>query len=72
MLLDLCRQGLRIGDVAVEHLDGDRTAVGRAEQAIDNLQRAPAAVAARANEMPSWYAQADIETVYPEYYALKK
>ncbi len=45
-LLDLCRQRHRIGGVAVKHLDGNRTAIGRAQQAIDNLQRALLAVAA--------------------------
>ena len=39
-LVDLGGQRHRIGGVAVEDLDGDRTAVGRAEQAIDDLQRA--------------------------------
>ena len=45
-LLDLWRQRLRIAGVAVEHLDGDRAAVGRAEQAIDDLQRALPAITA--------------------------
>ena len=45
-LLDLGRQGHRIGGVAVKHLDGDRAAVGGAEQAVDDLQRALPAVAA--------------------------
>ena len=40
------RQRHRIGGVAVEHLDGDRAAVGGAEQAVDDLQRALPAVAA--------------------------
>jgi len=43
---DLGRERHGIGDVAIEHLDGDRTAVGRAEQAVGDLQRALAAVAA--------------------------
>ena len=45
-LVDLARQRHRIGGVAVEHLDGNRAAVGGAEQAVDDLQRALAAVAA--------------------------
>src|SRR4051794_15069986 len=45
-LVDLGSQGLRIGGVAVEDFDGDWAAVGGAEQAIDNLQRALPAVTA--------------------------
>ena len=45
-LVDLRRQGGRIAGVAVEDLDGDRAAVGRAEQAVDDLQGALPAVAA--------------------------
>jgi hypothetical protein len=44
--LDLGRQGLRIAGVTLKDLDGDRTAIGDAEQAVDNLQRTLAAVAA--------------------------
>ena len=44
--LDLCRQRHRVGCVAVEDLDRNRAAVGGTEQAIDDLQRAAAAVAA--------------------------
>ena len=43
---DLIGQGQRIAGVSFEHLDGDRAAVGRAEQAIDDLQLALLAVAA--------------------------
>src|SRR5208282_2508814 len=39
-LLDLWCQGRRIAGVAVEYLDGDRAAVGGAEQAVDDLQGA--------------------------------
>ena len=45
-LVDLRRQRHRIGGVAREHLDGDRTAVRGAEQAVDDLQAAPLAVTA--------------------------
>src|SRR6202042_1414294 len=37
-LLDLWRQGLRIAGVTVEHLNGDRTTIRGAEQAVDDLQ----------------------------------
>jgi hypothetical protein len=39
-LLDLGGQRDRIGRVAVKHLNGDRAAVGGAEQAVGDLQRA--------------------------------
>src|SRR3954467_514612 len=45
-LVDLGSQGLRIGGVAVEDFDGDWAAIGGAEQAIDDLQRALPAVTA--------------------------
>jgi hypothetical protein len=45
-LLDLRGQSLRIAGVAVEHLDGDGAAVGRAEQSIHDLQRALLSIAA--------------------------
>ena len=45
-LVDLARQRHRIGGIAVKHLDGDRAAIGGAEQAIDDLQRALPAVTA--------------------------
>ena len=45
-LLDLGGQRHRVGGVALEHLDRDGTAVGGAEQAIDDLQRALRAVTA--------------------------
>ena len=45
-LLDLCRQRHRVGGVAIKDLDGDRAAIGSAEQTVDDLQRALAAVAA--------------------------
>jgi hypothetical protein len=48
-LLELGNLGgerLRIGGVAVEHLDRDRASVRRAEQAIDDLQGSRAAIAA--------------------------
>ncbi len=45
-LLDLCRQGHRVRRVAVKDLNGDRAAVGSAEQAVGDLQRALPAVAA--------------------------
>ena len=35
----------RVGGIALEHLDGDRAAVGRAQQAVDDLQLASLAVA---------------------------
>ena len=43
---DLAGQGHRIGGIAIEHLDGDRAAVGRAEQAVGDLQRPLAVIAA--------------------------
>jgi hypothetical protein len=45
-LLDLWRQGLWIAGVAIEDLDGDWAAVRRAEQAVDDLQRALFAITA--------------------------
>ncbi len=45
-LVDLCGQGFRVGGVAVEDLDGNWAAVRGAEQAVDDLQRALAAVTA--------------------------
>ena len=45
-LVDLRRQRRRIAGVAVEHFDGDRAAIRRAEQAVDDLQGALPAVAA--------------------------
>jgi hypothetical protein len=45
-LVDLCRQRHRIGGVAIKHFDGNRTAVGSAEQTVDNLQCTLPAVAA--------------------------
>src|SRR3981081_4604592 len=45
-LVDLRRQGHRIGGVAFEHLDRYRAAVGRAHQADDNLRPVTAVVAA--------------------------
>ena len=44
--LDLCCQRHWVGGVAIKHLDGNRTAVGGAEQTVDNLQRAFLTVAA--------------------------
>src|SRR5439155_8930870 len=45
-LLDLRRQGQRIGGIALEHLDGDRATVGGAHQANDNLRPVAPVVAA--------------------------
>ena len=45
-LLDLCGERHRVSGVAVKHLDGNGTAVGSAEQTVDNLQRAFLAVTA--------------------------
>src|SRR5689334_3269737 len=45
-LFDLRRQRHRIAGVAVEHLDRDGAAIGSAEQAVGDLQRALATVAA--------------------------
>ena len=45
-LRDLRSERLRVAGIAVEDLDGDRAAVGRAEQAIDDLQGALASVPA--------------------------
>ena len=39
-LADLGGQGLRVGGVALEHLDGHRYAGGRAQQPVDDLQPA--------------------------------
>ena len=43
---NLARERHRIGGIAVEHLDGDRAAVGGTEETINDLQRAFPAVAA--------------------------
>ena len=43
-LVDLRAEGLRVGDVAREHLDRHRATIGGAEQAIDDLQLALLAV----------------------------
>ena len=48
-LVDLARQGHRIGGITFKHLDGDRAAIRGAEQAVDDLQRALPAVAAIAS-----------------------
>ena len=45
-LLDLGRQRHRVGGVARQHLDGDGTAVGGAQQAVDDLRLALLAVTA--------------------------
>src|SRR4051794_16513712 len=45
-LVDLRRQRRGISSVAIEHLDGHRTAVRGAEQAVDDLQAALLAVPA--------------------------
>src|SRR5437660_10660853 len=45
-LVDLRRQGQRIGSVAFEHLDRDRAALGRAHQADDQLRPVATMVAA--------------------------
>ena len=42
---DLVAERRGVAGRALEHLDGDRTAIGRAEQAIDDLQLALLAVA---------------------------
>jgi len=39
-VVDLRGERHRVGDVAGQHLDGHRTAVGRAQQARDDLQLA--------------------------------
>jgi hypothetical protein len=45
-LVDLrCQRG-RIAGVALKDLNGDRTAVGGTEQAVDDLQTAPLAITA--------------------------
>jgi hypothetical protein len=44
-LVDLCGERARIGGVALEHLDRHRATVGRAQQAVDDLQLALLAVA---------------------------
>ena len=43
--LDVRRDGAGITGVAVENLNGDRTAIGRAQQTVDDLQLALLAVA---------------------------
>jgi hypothetical protein len=43
--VDLAGQGHRIDGVPVEHFDSDWAAVGCAEQAVSDLQRAPAVIA---------------------------
>src|SRR5438067_9520084 len=45
-LVDLRRQGQRIGSVAFEHLDRDRAALGRAHQTDDQLRPVATMVAA--------------------------
>src|SRR5438309_6900511 len=45
-LVDLRRQGQRIGGIAFKHLDCYRAAVGRAHQADDNLRPVTTVVAA--------------------------
>ena len=42
---NLCRHGLRIAGVALEDLDGHRTALGRGEDAEDDLRIAPPLIA---------------------------
>src|SRR5271167_3913876 len=42
---DLTGQRCRVAGGAFEHLDGDRAAVGGAQEAVDDLQLAPLAVA---------------------------
>ena len=49
-LSDLRRDGGRIGDIALEHLDCDRTTIGGAQQADHQLRAVTAAVAAVAVE----------------------
>ena len=45
-LVDLCRQGHRIGDIALKHLDRDRTAVCGAEQTDHQLRPVAPVIAA--------------------------